>query len=107
MSKGGERDASGKFARGHSGNPAGARLRKPRALLTTTDLHRIQLEVAGEVIGRLNGKPVTRYENAVRSLARGDGENRLAARDHIELTKSATYHFEALKRADARKKPGS
>lgn len=106
MSRRVQRGPNGKFAPGQSGNPDGARLRKPRELLTLTDLHRIQLEVAGEVIGHRDGKPVTRFENAVRSLAKGDGANRLALRDHIELTKSATHHLEALARREAARKRG-
>lgn len=102
-----ERKAGGQFARGQSGNPDGSRLRRPKQLLTTTDLHRIALEVAGEPAGYRDGKPVSRYENTVRSLLKGDAPNRLAAKDFTELAKSASYHFDALERDAARKKPGS
>lgn len=101
------RDGDGRFAPGYSGNPDGARRRKPRELLTLTDVHRIVLEVAGEVIGHRNGKPVTRLENAIRCLATGQGENRLALRDHVEMTKSATHHFWAEERRKAITRPRS
>ena len=103
MSREIERDTNGKFAPGQSGNPDGARLRKPRELLTVDDLQRIQLEIAAEVVGHRNGKPVTRFENAARNLAKGDGANRLALRDHIELTKGAAYYFNAVARRAANK----
>jgi hypothetical protein len=101
-----DRDENGKFVPGQSGNPQGARLRQPKALLTVDDLQRIQLEVAGEIVGHRDGKPVTSYENAVRSLARPNSSNRLAARDHIELTKIAAYHFEQREQVEARRKRG-
>lgn len=100
MSRKIRRDPGGQFAAGQSGNPDGARLRKPRPLLTTTDLHRITLEVAGETAGLRDGKPVTRYENAIRSLLKGDSTNRLATRDFVEEAKSASYHFDGLARKE-------
>lgn len=46
MSRKDNRDSNGQFAAGHSGNPDGARRRKPKALLTLDDIHTIQLSVA-------------------------------------------------------------
>lgn len=53
------RNSSGQFASGQSGNPAGARLRRPKELLTDTDMHRIVLEVASEVVAAQGSRPVT------------------------------------------------
>lgn len=100
-----KRDAGGQFAPGQSGNPDGARRRRPRELPTLTDLYRIHLEVAGEIIGTKDGKPVTRYENALRSLAKGDSANRLAAKGFLEECRRATYHFEMLARQEAARRP--
>lgn len=98
MSRKIKRDEGGQFAPGHSGNPDGARLRKPKALLTIADLHRIQLEVAGEIVGFKDGKPVTRYENCSRGMVTGGAANRLGSRDFIELTKSSAYFIEREER---------
>lgn len=101
-----KRTEDGHFASGQSGNPEGARLRKPKELLTITDLHRIHLEVAAEIVGTINGKPITRYENALRSLAKGDTVNRLATKDLINLTQSSGHHFARLAREQALKERG-
>jgi hypothetical protein len=107
MSKRIQRDANGQFASGQSGNPDGARLRKPRELLTLDDMNRIKLEVAGEIVARRKGKPVTRYENVYRSLLTGDSPSRLAKKDFLEGSQSATYHFARLGRQAPDKKPRS
>jgi hypothetical protein len=101
------RNADGQFASGQSGNPAGARLRRPKRLLTITDLHRLQLEVAGEIVGMLNGKPITRFENALRSMAKGDPANRLAMKDFVEGTQRAAYSLAAAARREAGGRPPS
>jgi hypothetical protein len=101
-----KRDTSGHFALGQSGNPEGARRRKPRELITITDLQRIHLEVAGEIIGTKDGKPVTRYENAVRTLAKGDAANRLATKDFLDMSRQSGHHFAGLARDQARKERG-
>jgi len=98
-----KRDVGGQFAPGQSGNPDGARLRKPKELLTISDLHRIVLEVAAEVVGARGGKPVTRFENAARGLAKGEAASRLGTRDFMSLATSAAHHFAASERAEAQK----
>lgn len=96
------RDANGHFASGQSGNPEGARLRKAKELLTIEDLHRIHLEVVGEIVGRTrSGKPVTRYENITRSLVKGEAGSRLAAKDTLELSQRAAWFFDAADRRAA------
>ena len=107
MSRRVRRNADGQFAAGESGNPDGARLRKPRQVLTPTDLYQINMAVAGEVIGKLNGRPVTRYENVLRSLAKGDSLSRLAAKDFLEQVTSASHFLERAARRAASGYPGS
>lgn len=97
------RTPGGQFATGQSGNSAGARLRKPDQLLTLRDILQTDLRVASEVVGFKDGKPVTRYENAVRTLAKGDSAYRLATRDFVEHTADAARDLEALERSEARR----
>ncbi|KQM89208.1 hypothetical protein ASE70_16710 [Sphingomonas sp. Leaf22] len=97
------RRPGGQFAAGQSGNSAGARLRKPDQLLTLKDMLQTDLRVASEVVGFKDGKPVTRYENAVRMLAKGDSANRLATRDFVEHSTNAARNLEALERSEARR----
>ena len=87
------RTATGQFAAGHSGNPDGARRRKPKALLRIEDIHRIHLEVAGEIVGKREGKPVTRYEQIVRALAAGKAEQRLPLKDFMDDVRTSTHFF--------------
>lgn len=91
MSRKIRRNAGGQFAGGQSGNPDGARLRKPRLLASLEDLCRIQLEVAGETVTIKDGKPVTRYEHCCRSLGSSGATNRLGMRDFLDQTKSAAH----------------
>lgn len=97
------RRPGGQFAAGQSGNSAGTRLRKPDQLLTLKDLLETNLRMASEVVGFKDGKPVTRYENAVRTLAKGDSANRLATRDLVELSGDAARNLAALERSEARR----
>ena len=98
-----ERDEDGQFAKGQSGNPDGARLRKPKDLLTIDDLNLMHLKVANETVATRDGKPVTRYEQCLRSLASNEAANRLGKRDFVELTQSAAYHFRRKERQAATK----
>lgn len=103
MSRKIRRDEDGQFAKGQSGNPDGARLRKPRTLLNLDDLYRTHLEVAGEIVATRGGKPVTLYEHCVRSLASSGATNRLGMRDFLDLTKSAAHFVEGQVRRQALK----
>lgn len=102
MSRQIKRDEHGQFAPGQSGNPEGARQRRPKELLTADDLDRIQLEVASEVVSMRNGKSITRYKQLSLILASGKAANRLAARDFMEMTRSAAArrHREACRKAE-------
>ena len=103
MSRKIKRDSNGQFAPGASGNPEGARRRKPEELITIEDIHRIALKVAAEPAGMRSGKPVSRLENAFLSLAKGDSGSRLASRDMIELTKTAASYFDHQARSRGRR----
>ena len=94
MSRQIKRDGNGHFAAGASGNPDGARRRKPKELLTVDDFDRIILEVASEVVATRNGKPVTLFHHNARSLATGKTANRLASRDFMQIATSAAARLE-------------
>lgn len=91
-----KRTTSGRFAKGQSGNPAGAAARKPKPIMSSIDAHMTILEVAGsetliKTDERVEG--VSMLKRNVLALASGKG-NRPAARDFIELTISAAYAVE-------------
>ena len=99
-----KRTRAGQFAPGQSGNAAGARSRKPKPLLGLTDLHRTILEVAATETTLTRGdrpQTVNMLERNAWVLASGKG-NRLAAKDFLDLVKSAGYHFKRLERGQIR-----
>ena len=105
-----KRGNGGQFAPGQSGNPAGARRRRPgKKLLDYPNLHRIILEIgSSETEGTVNGKPtrITMFEAAVLRQAAGAAETRLVARDFIDLVKgsAAWVYHEARREAERSKK---
>lgn len=104
-----ERTTRGRFAAGQSGNPAGARARKPARLITTDDFHQMILEVASSPTqAPRHGKPgmMSLLEYNVSTLARGKAANRLASKDFIDLTWRAAYHFEQRERERQRRERG-
>ena len=100
MSEDVQRPRGGQFVKGQSGNPEGARSRKQKQLLTIDDIHRVILQVAGsQTQMKIEDKSqsITMLERAMWTLVWGKG-NRLAAKDVIELARSAGYHFDRIAR---------
>jgi hypothetical protein len=94
---------NGQFAKGQSGNTAGARTRKREQLMTAEDFHRTVLRVAAsktqlKVEGQL--RTVTLVEVNVWGLASGKAANRLAAKDMLDLTRNSAYFMDALARRE-------
>ncbi len=101
------RTRAGQFVKGQSGNTEGARSRRPKRLLTLTDINRTILEVAGSetklsIENRL--QTISMVERNAWVLASGKG-NRLAARDFLDLASRAGLHFERLERLTPRPRP--
>lgn len=101
-----ERGGSGRFAKGQSGNPQGARIRRRRELMSLEDIHRTILRVAAsptQVV--ISGKThdVTMLEANFWGLASGKPSNRLASKDVIELATSAGQFMARLEREEAQR----
>lgn len=95
-----QRTRAGQFAPGHSGNAAGARSRKPKRLMTLEDIYRTILEIAASDTKLANDTKVQRISILERNmwvLASGKG-NRLAAKDFMDLSRSAGAYFENRER---------
>lgn len=99
-----ERRPGGQFAKGQSGNPAGARKRRRKELPSLEDLHRTVLEVAVSPTRMSVGgsvREITYFEANVWGLASGKAANRLTSRDFVEMVKEASRFFENQDADDA------
>lgn len=95
MSEDVKRTRGGQFARGQSGNAAGARGRRKKELLTPDDVYGVILDVAASEVKMTIGdktETVTMFRRNVMALAAGSA-NRPAAKDFIEFVSSAAWHF--------------
>ncbi|MGN7160986.1 DUF5681 domain-containing protein [Sphingomonas sp. SAFR-052] len=91
-----KRTRASQFAPGQSGNAAGVRSRKPKPLLGLADLNRTILKIAASETTLTRGdrsRTVNMLERNAWALASGKG-NRLAAKDFLDLVRTAGYYFE-------------
>ncbi|UUL84082.1 DUF5681 domain-containing protein [Sphingomonas qomolangmaensis] len=103
------RGGNGRFAKGQSGNPEGARTRRRGELMNLEEINRTILRVfTSRTQMMIAGKPqdVTLLEANVWGLASGKPSNRLASKDVIELTKDAASFLEELERREKRRERG-
>ena len=109
MSDGVERRGNGRFAKGQSGNPEGARTRRRKELVNLEEINRTILRVAGSRTKMaIDGKiqDISLLEANVWGLASGKPLNRLASKDFVELTKNAGYYMDRLAREERQRERG-